>query len=206
MTDTLNDQINLFSDDRYGPVALHLRQPLMPVEGPGSVIFPPTYADVGYNIDEMSDGTKVALIDSVGSQANRMEPIFLPARTDEPENPRSSLVPQIDITYGNKKSVSILEAGHRLGDAVIRSTELKDRAHEAFEAFQDRGDVAPMAKLAPTSLVFGVWGLSRRRSQTTPNRSVDDSRGRCRRAYPLGSIQPGIGLREARCGFREGGG
>ena len=151
------DQLNAFADDPVGAVALHLRQPLVPVEGPGSVIFPPTYADVGYNIDELSDGTKIATIDSVGSQANRMEPVFLSARQGELENPRAKLVPQIDIMYGNEKSISILEAGHRLGDAVIRSTELKDMAHAAFEAFQDRGDVEPLARLAPTSLVFGVW-------------------------------------------------
>ena len=159
-----DDQINSLADDRDGPVALHLRQPLLPVEGPGSVIFPPTYADsaqnqrdFGYNIDELSDGTRIATIDSVGSQANRMEGVFLAAAAGEPENPRAVLVPQIEIGYGNEKSVSILEAGHRLGDAVIRSTALKDRAREVFEAFLDRDDVAPLAKLAPTSLVFGVW-------------------------------------------------
>ena len=158
MAETLSEEkLNALADDQTGPVALHLRQPLLPVEGPGSVIFPPTYADVGYNIDELSDGTKIAVIDSVGSQANRMEPVFLPASSDEPQNPLASLVPQIDITYDNKKSVSILEAGHRLGDAVIRSTALKDKAKNAFKAFLDRKDAAPLAKLAPTSLVFGVW-------------------------------------------------
>ena len=158
MTETLtHDELNDLAQNREGPVALHLRQPLVPVEGPGSVIFPPTYADVGYNIDEFSDGTKIATIDSVGSQANRMEPVFLPARIGQPENPRASLVPQVDIMYGNESSISILEAGHRLGDAVIRSTELKDKAHDAFEAFQDHDDVEPLARLAPTSLVFGVW-------------------------------------------------
>ena len=156
-------QLDALADHRDGPVALHLRQPLVPVEGPDSVFFPPTYAPEnrqdkpGYNIDELSDGTRIATIDSVGSQSNRMEDLFLPTAAGEPENPRAGLVPQIDITYGNKKSVSILEAGHRLGDAVIRSTALKDRAREAFEAFLDRDDVAPLAKLAPTSLVFGVW-------------------------------------------------
>ena len=158
MTESLTDsQLNMLADDRDGPVALHLRESLMPAEGPGSVIFPPTYKDVGYNIDALSDGTKMATIDSVGAQANRMEPVFLPARTGEPDNPRSRLVPQIEIAYGNEKSVSILEAGHRLGDALIRSTGLKDRARAAFEAHLDRGDAAPLAKLAPTSLVFGVW-------------------------------------------------
>ena len=153
-----NAQIDAFADDPNGCVALHLRQSLLPVEGPGAVIFPPTYADVGYNIDELSDGTKLATIDSVGSQANRMEPVFRAARPGEPENPRSSLVPQVEIAYdGNKKSVSILEAGHRLGDAIIRSTKLKNPAHEAFNAFLDHDDVTRLAELAPTSLVFGVW-------------------------------------------------
>ena len=152
-----NAHIDAFADDPNGSVALHLRQSLLPVEGPGSVIFPPTYADVGYNIDQLSDGTKLATIDSVGSQANRLEPVFLAARAGQPENPRARLVPQIEIAYGNQKSVSILEAGHRLGDAVIRSTELKDEAHKAFNALLDRDDVAPLARLAPTSLVFGVW-------------------------------------------------
>ncbi len=164
MEQNADDRFNAFADDREGPVVLHLRQALTPVEGPGSVIFPPTYADspqnqrdFGYNIDELSDGTKFATIDSVGSQANRMEAVFLPAAAGEPENPRSGLVPEVEITYGDEKSVSILEAGHRLGDAVIRSTALKDRAREAFEAFLDHDDVAPLAKLAPTSLVFGAW-------------------------------------------------
>lgn len=152
-----NAIINAFADDPDGPVALYLRQFLLPAEGAGSVIFPPTYADVGYNIDKLSDGTKLATIDSVGSQANRMEPLFLPARVGQPENPRARLIPQIEIAYSNQKSVSILKSGHRLGDAVIRSTELKERARKAFNAYLDRDDAAPLAKLAPTSLVFGVW-------------------------------------------------
>ena len=158
MTETLTHAgLDALADDPSGPVALHLRQGLLPVEGRGSVIFPPTYADVGYNIDQLSDGTRIAAIDSVGAQANRMEPVFLRARAGEPDNPRARLVPQIDIKYGNEKTISILEAGHRLGDAIVRSTELHGEARAAFEAFLDRNDVEPLAKLAPTSLVFGVW-------------------------------------------------
>ena len=83
-----DDQLDALGDDRDGAVALHLRQPLAPVEGHGSVIFPPTYADsplsqrdFGYNIDELSDGTRIAIVDSVGSQANRMEPSFCRRRS-----------------------------------------------------------------------------------------------------------------------------
>ena len=152
MADSLHETINAWADDDQGPVALYLKQKLLPVEE-GGVIFPPTYADIGYNIDTLSDGTKVALIDSVGSQANRMEPIFKRASYAE-------LVPQIEIQYGNqndKKSVSIFEVGHRLGDAVIRSSSLGNEAKIAFESFLNSGDASALAKLAPTSLVFGVW-------------------------------------------------
>lgn len=142
--------INAFADDSRGPVALTLRETLLPVEGRGGVIFPPTYADVGYNIDTLSDGTKIASIDSVGSQANRMEPIFK-------DQPFAALVPQLEISYGNDKSVSILEAGHRLGDAIVRSSDLASDAKSAFDAFLDRNDAGEIAKLAPTSLVFGAW-------------------------------------------------
>ena len=129
----------------------------MPVEGERGVIFPPTYADIGYNVDALSDGTKVATIDSVGSQANRMEPISRAAKAGQHEKSLSKLVPQIDIAYGNEKVASILEAGHRLGDAVVRSSELKNNAQNAFKVFLDTGDASALAKLSPTSLVFGVW-------------------------------------------------
>ncbi len=137
-----------------GPVALVWKQMLEPVEGDGSVFFPPTYADVGYNIDKLSDGTRVATVDSVGSQANRIEPIF--QQSAGGDNELAKLVPQIEIEHGGGR-VSILQAGHRLGDAVIRSSELKADARAAFATFLDTGDASAIAKLAPTSLVFGVW-------------------------------------------------
>lgn len=137
--------------DPKGPVALVLREHLMPVEGENGIFFPPTYADVGYNIDTLSDGTKVATVDSVGSQANRMEPVFAE------DSELQKLVPQITIDAGAGHAVSIMEAGHRLGDAVVRASELGAEAAAAFESFQATGDATAIAKLAPTSLVFGVW-------------------------------------------------
>jgi len=169
MTDAIrltNDIINTWADDRNGPVALHLKQKLVPVEeGEHAVIFPPTYADIGYNIDTLADGTKVAMIDSVGSHANRVEPIFK-------EKSYSALVPQITIHYDGDKAITIFDAGHRLGDALIRSVgkgevdsdgkatgdfDLRVAAQNAFKKFLDSNDASEIAKLAPTSLVFGVW-------------------------------------------------
>ena len=136
--------------ERTGPVALVLKQHLVPVEGEGGVFFPPTYADVGYNIDTLADGSKVVLVDSVGSQANRLEPLFKTA-------PFDALVPQLAVTLDDDRTVSILDAGHRLGDALVRASGLKDEARAAFASFLEKGDATALARLAPTSLVFGVW-------------------------------------------------
>ncbi|HWG07274.1 MAG TPA: type I-U CRISPR-associated RAMP protein Csb1/Cas7u, partial [Beijerinckiaceae bacterium] len=160
--------------------AIVIREPLVPVEGPDGVFFPATYAAAedkkvfpgGYNIDPPfedttttsveidKDGSKkittetqpvqknVCLVDSVGSQANRIEPLF--AKPDY-----VALVPQIVITAG-EKSVNLLEAGHRAGDAIVRCTPLQKKLQDAFKDVL-KGNALSMAKIAPTSLVFGVW-------------------------------------------------
>lgn len=160
MTATMptNQLIDTWADEPSGPVALTLRQTLAPVEE-SRIIFPPTYAgrdESIYNIDTLSDGTRVAAIDSVGSQANRMEPIFKASASGAPANPLAALVPQVDIEFAKDRKISILEAGHRLGDAIVRSSSLRKAAQEAFAAFL-AGDAGPLAKLSPTSLVFGAW-------------------------------------------------
>src|SRR5690606_18116055 len=131
---SLNEDVIGSWIDPKGPVALVLKEHLVPVEGEDAVFFPPTYADVGYNIDTLSDGTKVATIDSVGSQANRIEPIF------GSDSELAKLVPQIMIDIGDGRCVPIFEAGHRLGDAIVRSSELRDDAQAAFSEFLETGD------------------------------------------------------------------
>lgn len=153
-----NDDIHLWADDPKGPVALHMTQALLPVEGEGGVIFPPTYADLkDYGVEQLSDGRTIVTVDSVGSQANRIEPIFRHSDPDQPANELAELVPQIDIRYGKDKAVSILDVGHRLGDALIRSSTLRDTAKKAFTHYLDTGDASEIARLAPTSIVFGAW-------------------------------------------------
>ena len=80
--------------------------------GPDGVVFPPTYAatqdrtfEGGYNINRFEGGRNVCLIDSVGAQANRMEPIFK-------RPPYSKLVPQVIIKAGTRE-VHLLDAGRR---------------------------------------------------------------------------------------------
>ena len=138
-----------------GPSALVIREHLMPVEGHGGVIFPATFAASqdgafkgGYNIDTFPDGTNVCLIDSVGSQANRIEPIFM-------KGEYAKLIPQFNVLAGDRK-VNLLEAGHRAGDAIFRFSDLKDELRNAFLKIQNGND-EPMARLAPTSIIFGAW-------------------------------------------------
>lgn len=146
----------LLTDSSDAPAAVVSREYLTPVEGKDGVFFPPTFAAAensrefpgGYNINDLGNGENVCLVDSVGSQANRIEPMFATGEY-------AKLVPQLVVEAGEKK-VSILDAGHRAGDAIVRCTELRDGLQKAFQALK-KGDAVPLAKLAPTSLVFGVW-------------------------------------------------
>lgn len=163
-------QYDSWLQDGSGIAALVTRQLLEPVEGKDAIIFPPTYAKPermkeedwpGYNIDFFGDGGNVCLLDSVGSQANRMEPIFKREKYNE-------LVPQIVVKAG-AKAVSLLDAGHRAGDAIARfagkmeddnttgGKTLSEQLWAAFQGWQEHGDAEPLARIAPTSLVFGAW-------------------------------------------------
>lgn len=150
----LNKYDNWLTGDAVA--AIVVREPLMAVEGADGVIFPATFAAAedkkvfpgGYNIDPPGGEKNVCLVDSVGSQANRIEPIFA-----KPEY--AGLVPQVVISAG-EKSVNLLEAGHRAGDAIVRCTPLQKSLQEAFKSVL-KGDASKIAKVAPTSLVFGVW-------------------------------------------------
>jgi CRISPR-associated protein Csb1 len=150
-----SDLLDKWATDSGSAVALHVRQKLVPIEviesGDKGIVFPPTYADIGYNVDTFSDGTKVATIDSVGSQANRMEPLF------KEDGPLADFVPQIKIKINVNTTVSIFDLPHRAADATVQSSPgLADLARDAFAALK-QGIPAPLCALAPTSLVFGVW-------------------------------------------------
>jgi CRISPR-associated protein Csb1 len=138
--------------DMNGPAAIVGDEWLRPVGGHGSVIFPPSYAGARpregtYNIDDTPNG-KTAIIDSIPSQANRIEPLFR-------KPPYDQLVPQITIKAGDEQC-NLLEIGHRAADAFVRYSELGDEVEKAFQAYK-LGNANELAKLAPTTLIFGGW-------------------------------------------------
>lgn len=155
------ETLHQWATDSAGPVALSLKQKLTSVEclneDDPCVIYPPTYADIGYNIDSLTSGKKIALVDSVGSQANRMEPILKSTEKDRAK----WLVPQIQIALGKEQDatkLSLLDLAHRGADAVVQSSgNLARIIRQAFLTLRKTGDAGPLCAIAPTSLVFGVW-------------------------------------------------
>ena len=149
------DQFDRWLQDD-GPAALVFHRKLLPVEGKESWIFPPTFAQSesadedeegnggNYQIDPLPNDPRcnVCLIDSVGSQANRMEPVFK-------RQPYATLVPQHLVKLKDNDTVNILDAGHRAADAVVRfSKNLGPRLWAAFELLKKNRDCSALARLA----------------------------------------------------------
>ena len=138
-----------------------------PAGGPGDKIFPPTYEGGKYATEERIDPETGAprscvLLDSVQSQANRMELALLEShRAGTVELPL--LVTRFDQEELLKKfSVTSLEAPHRVADALFRDSLLdgtifrkseKGRILDTVEVRNATG----LFGLCPTALIFGLW-------------------------------------------------
>lgn len=172
---TLTQYDHLLGDDA-DVAAIVIRERLRPVQGARGVFFPPTFAASGrgksdYQLDWFAprdeerrtpeEAAKAGVIanrctvDSVPSQANRLEARLLKYS--------GASIPKVTISGSRvgQGSIDLLEVGHRVGDAVVRYSKNGDKdGFEPFEAALQayvKGDAAPLAKLAPTSLVFGHW-------------------------------------------------
>lgn len=148
--------------DPKGP-AMIAGQQLLKIAAVSSdnVVFPPSYANPSekkddppvYNIDVLdpSDTSKnVCVLDSIPSQANRMEPLF-------GEPPNDALIPQYNVKFNDELPVvNITQIGHRIADAAFRGTKIRDEIVVAFREYA-RGNAEKLARIAPTSIVFGTW-------------------------------------------------
>jgi len=153
-------------------VAIRGTATLEPAGGPGDKIFPPTYAVDDKNkkpgpkyafetrrIDGQ-DATCV-LIDSVQSQANRMEEALQALWTD-----KQIVLPIVSVDFSSVAPevgrVTSLTAPHRIADALLRDSLLDGklfRLSDIGKSFTDastRNATAPF-KVCPTGLVFGLW-------------------------------------------------
>lgn len=138
-----------------------------PAGGLGDKVFPPTYEGGRYATEERvnpdtGEITPCVLLDSVQSQANRMELALLEAhRRRDIQLPL--LITRFDDDVLLKKfTVSSLEAPHRIADALFRDSLLggvifrqssEGRVLDSAEVRNATG----LFGLCPTALVFGVW-------------------------------------------------
>lgn len=137
---------------------------LQPAGGPGDKVFPPTYEKGQYALEErVIGGQRVmcVLLDSVPSQANRMEIALLEAwRRGQLEVPVISV--DFESAVPGTGTITSLEAPHRLADAILRDavqgkTKFCDTEAGKVLATSKVTNAAGVFKWCPTALVFGVW-------------------------------------------------
>ncbi|BCX02195.1 MAG: hypothetical protein KatS3mg053_0133 [Candidatus Roseilinea sp.] len=143
---------------------------LQPAGGPGAKVFPPTYEGGKYATEKRrikGETVDCVLLDSVQSQANRMEL----ALQEAVEEKRISL-PVITVDFSGTEAsfigrVTSLEAPHRIADAILRDSEWNDGtgtklpfrktpAGAALDAASLQNATA-LFEYCPTALVFGMW-------------------------------------------------
>lgn len=148
--------------------ALRRIQRLQPAGGPGDKLFPPTYPvnEHPTHVFERRriDGTEriCVLIDSVQSQANRLEEALLTVA-----DTGSIRLPQLIVDFpgaglNSVGPISVLEAPHRIFDAILRDSMLKDKTFPKsdlgmalYQATPE--DASAILQAAPTALLFGAW-------------------------------------------------
>ncbi|MCS6798410.1 MAG: type I-U CRISPR-associated RAMP protein Csb1/Cas7u [Myxococcota bacterium] len=151
---------------------------LEPAGGPGDKVFPPTHAVEERNSSPGAkyafetrriDGREVkcVLLDSVQSQANRMEEA-LQALWDE----KRIALPVICVDFSKIAPevgrVTSLTAPHRIADALLRDSVYQEdgsttpqlfRLSSLGRSFTDAStsNAGPLFRVCPTGLLFGLW-------------------------------------------------
>ncbi|SER20254.1 CRISPR-associated protein Csb1 [Solimonas aquatica] len=151
---------------------------LQPAGGPGDKVFPPTYvADDKQNPLKYAHETrriggqdvKVVLLDSVASQANRLEDALRAAWEAGQLD-----FPVVGVDFGSEPGLedlgllTTLQTPHRIADALLRDAFWQPSADQAPVPFRHSRDgeaytlasfknATAVYRLCPTALVFGVW-------------------------------------------------
>jgi CRISPR-associated protein Csb1 len=152
--------------------ALRRRQRLQPVGGKGDKIFPPTYPGEGRNSAprhiferRQINGREAwcVLVDSVQSQANRLEESLLGLIAEGRVTIPHVVVDFDGCDLAGISKITSLDAPHRVYDAIFRdslldgkgfldATPLGKRLIEASNT-----DASALLETSPTALLFGCW-------------------------------------------------
>lgn len=156
-------------------VAIRGMATLEPAGGPGDKVFPPTHALDDKDKRNPRPGAKYAfetrriggqdvtcvLLDSVQSQANRMEEALQALWED-----KKIALPIVTVDFSSIAPdvgrVTSLTAPHRIADALLRDSLLDGqlfRLSEIGKSFSDAStkNATALFKVCPTGLVFGLW-------------------------------------------------
>lgn len=161
--------------------AFRCRRRLQPAGGEGDKVFPPTFAGAVYAIEQRRVPGRDApvncvLLDSVQSQANRME-LALQEAVDAGKIRLPLVVvdfsehgPTGDVEADEKVGrlidavgrITSLQVPHRLADAILRDSELNKvefRKSDIGKALNtvSLANATPLFELCPTALLFGMW-------------------------------------------------
>lgn len=159
--------------------ALRRRQILQPVGGKGDKIFPPTYppSDAEKRADRNAPPRHIfekrrigeseiwcVLVDSVQSQANRLEESLLDAIHD------GITIPHVVVDFSGSNlagvtQITSLDAPHRVYDAILRDSLTAGTQPRPFMS-SDIGqrlakaslrDASALLEISPNALLFGAW-------------------------------------------------
>jgi CRISPR-associated protein Csb1 len=154
----------LTSACRGGVSAVRIVTRLTPAGGTADKVFPPTYEGGQYamekrRIDGQGD-VETVLLDSVQSQANRMEAALLEAvRNEQCDLP----ILQVRIPRINGETVvTTLDAPHRVFDAIFRDSLLDGKKFRESPLGKRlvnarTNNATALFETCPTALLFGMW-------------------------------------------------
>lgn len=154
-----------------GDAALRRRQRLQPVGGAGDKLLPPTYPEERRgqgprHVYERRhvDGRELwcVLLDSVQSQANRLEEALLAALRDD-----GIVLPYVTVDFraaqlAGLTEITSLEAPHRIYDAILRDSSLGGEPFMKSPLGLHLAEAKPaeataILEVSPTALLFGAW-------------------------------------------------
>lgn len=179
-TKNLNSEV-LTNAIKNSAAAFRCRRRLQPGGGAGDKVFPPTFAGAVYaeeqrRVPGRAESVTCVLLDSVQSQANRMELALQEAMDDGaiklpliavdfgPHGPTGDL--EADEKAGRLLDdigrVTSLQAPHRLADAILRDSELNGMPFRKTDAGKSLNrasalSATPIFQFCPTALLFGMW-------------------------------------------------
>jgi len=154
--------------------ALRRRQRLQPVGGQGDKIFPPTYPSDTKNappvhvfeprrLGDGKDAVWCVLVDSVQSQANRLEECLRDAIAAGLHIPHA-VVDFSAAQLAGVRAITSFDAPHRVYDAILRDSLYEGRPFLSKDSPVGKrlleasaADASALLEISPNALLFGAW-------------------------------------------------